>query len=205
MARVTLKCNLIFFTLVRSGIEYWHPVYLHILNFRRLPKIAKSDNCIRHVSPAVYKHGKTGLAVQGFPRNLIFYYFSKMFRKYLSCINYGKNNGLLHEAQNTFGIISRSFSDKSFRGYQNPHFALNNFFRTSWFYEIKLKNTAESGRSQMTIWCVRVALWIPKVKRTYSEYVILLLNCNQNFTKQDRYYAISALSIGLSISAKGDY
>jgi hypothetical protein len=92
-----LKCNLIFFTPVRWGIEYWHPVYLHILNFRRLPKIAKSDSYIRHVSPALYKNEKTGLAVQGFPRNLIFYYFSKIFRKYSSCINSGKNNGLITE------------------------------------------------------------------------------------------------------------
>jgi len=42
------------------------------------------------------------------------------------------------------------------------------------------KNMVERGRSQMTIWHMRVACWIPKAKDTHSEYVIrfLLFNCN---------------------------
>ena len=41
-------------------------------------------------------------------------------------------------------------------------------------YEIMWKNTAERGRVQMTIWCMRIACWIPKVTNTHSEYVILI-------------------------------
>jgi len=36
------------------------------------------------------------------------------------------------------------------------------------------KNTAESGRPQMTIWRTRIAWWITKATNTRSEYVILI-------------------------------
>jgi hypothetical protein len=32
----------------------------------------------------------------------------------------------------------------------------------------------EPGRSQMTIWRMRIACWIPKATNTYSEYAILV-------------------------------
>jgi hypothetical protein len=41
-------------------------------------------------------------------------------------------------------------------------------------YEIMWKNIVETGRPQVTIWCMRVACWIPKAKNTQSEYVILI-------------------------------
>ena len=31
-----------------------------------------------------------------------------------------------------------------------------------------------NGRSQETIWCMRIACWIPKATNTYSEYVTLI-------------------------------
>ena len=34
-------------------------------------------------------------------------------------------------------------------------------------YEIMLKNMAESGRSQMSIWRMRIACWIPKATETH--------------------------------------
>jgi hypothetical protein len=40
-------------------------------------------------------------------------------------------------------------------------------------YEI-WKNTVERGRSRMTIWRMRVARWISKVRNTDSEHVILI-------------------------------
>ena len=40
--------------------------------------------------------------------------------------------------------------------------------------EIKLKNIAEPGRPQMTLWRMRFACWIPKAMDTHSEYVILI-------------------------------
>ena len=36
------------------------------------------------------------------------------------------------------------------------------------------KNIAESGRPQMTVWCMRVACWIPKATNTHSKYVIII-------------------------------
>ena len=37
-----------------------------------------------------------------------------------------------------------------------------------------LKNIVEPGRSQMTIWLMRVECWTPKAINTYSEYVIFI-------------------------------
>jgi len=42
------------------------------------------------------------------------------------------------------------------------------------FYEIMWKNIVEQGRSQMTIWRMRIACWIPKAKNTHLQYVILI-------------------------------
>jgi len=42
------------------------------------------------------------------------------------------------------------------------------------FYETVLKNIAEPGRPQMTIWRMRFACCIPKATNTHSEYVILI-------------------------------
>jgi hypothetical protein len=36
------------------------------------------------------------------------------------------------------------------------------------------KNVVERGRPQMTIWCMRIAWWIPKATDTHSEYVIII-------------------------------
>jgi len=40
---------------------------------------------------------------------------------------------------------------------------LNNicFFEKRAFYDLMCKNIAEPGRPQITIWCVRMACWIP--------------------------------------------
>jgi hypothetical protein len=36
-------------------------------------------------------------------------------------------------------------------------------------HEVMLKSTAEPDQPQMTIWCMRIACWIPKGKNTHSE------------------------------------
>jgi hypothetical protein len=41
-------------------------------------------------------------------------------------------------------------------------------------YEIMWKNTAEPGRPQMKIWCMRIACWITKATDENSEYAILI-------------------------------
>jgi hypothetical protein len=39
------------------------------------------------------------------------------------------------------------------------------------FYEIVWKKVGEPDRSQMTIWRMRIACWIPKATNTHSQYV----------------------------------
>ena len=40
-------------------------------------------------------------------------------------------------------------------------------------YEIMWANNVEPDRTQMTIWRMRIACWIPEATKTHSEYVIL--------------------------------
>jgi len=74
--------------------------------------------------------------------------------------------GTLHDDQCSFLIISLSFllrmrniSCESCREDQNTHFMFSNFENLA-VYEIMWKNIIESGRPQMTIWCMRIACWI---------------------------------------------
>jgi len=48
------------------------------------------------------------------------------------------------------------------------------FFENRAIHDIMRKNIVEPGRSQVTIWCMRIACWIPKAITTHSEYVILI-------------------------------
>ena len=42
------------------------------------------------------------------------------------------------------------------------------------------KNIVERCRTQMAIWRMRIACWIPKAKNTHSQYVILIISHNKN-------------------------
>jgi hypothetical protein len=69
----------------------------------------------------------------------------------------------------------RNVSDKGCTEDQNTCYILNIFFpENRAFYKIMWKNIVETGRPQVTIWCMRVARWIPKATNTQSEYVILI-------------------------------
>jgi len=48
------------------------------------------------------------------------------------------------------------------------------FFENRAIHEIMPKNVVEPGRSQMTIWCMHIACWIPKATTAHLEYVILI-------------------------------
>jgi hypothetical protein len=53
------------------------------------------------------------------------------------------------------------------------------------------KNIVERGRSQMTIWRMRISSWITNVPNTHSEYKTLLLFHSNNFrTNAPRRYVI---------------
>jgi len=71
----------------------------------------------------------------------------------------------------------RNVSDNRCRENQNTHFVFGNSPPTPEnraFYEIMWKNIVEPDRTQMTIWRMRIACWIPKATNTHSEYVILI-------------------------------
>jgi len=36
------------------------------------------------------------------------------------------------------------------------------------------KSIVQSDRTLMTMWCMRIAFWMPKAKNTHSEYVIII-------------------------------
>jgi len=51
----------------------------------------------------------------------------------------------------------------------------NNFFyRSRALCGLMWENVVGPDRPQLTIWCVRVACWIPKATSTHSEYAILI-------------------------------
>ena len=69
----------------------------------------------------------------------------------------------------------RNVSDKSCREYQNTHFMFCNIFpKIVPFFEIMWKNIVERGRTDMTIWRMRIAFRITEITNTHSEYVILI-------------------------------
>jgi len=70
----------------------------------------------------------------------------------------------------------RNVSDKSCTENQNTHFVLSNFFfqKSCRLRDNVEKNVLERGRSQMTIWRMRIAFWIPKATNIHTEYVTLI-------------------------------
>jgi len=89
--------------------------------------------------------------------------------------------GSLYEDQ--YEVLIKSLSvlrrKKTFRinaveKIKKTHFMFNKFFFNCALNEIMWKNTVEPEMSQMTIWRMRIACWIPKATNTHSEYVILI-------------------------------
>jgi hypothetical protein len=81
------------------------------------------------------------------------------------------------ENQNTFNVLSI--------------FPLNRAV-----YEIIWKNTAEPGRPQMKIWCMRIACWMPEATDANSEYAILIVfHCRNGGSNASYYYVIRTLPV----------
>jgi len=70
----------------------------------------------------------------------------------------------------------RNVWDKTVDKIKTHVFLFNNIFplESRVVYEITWKNIVESDRSQMTIWRMHTAYWIPKSAKAHSEYVILI-------------------------------
>ena len=54
----------------------------------------------------------------------------------------------------------------------NKHFVFSISYENRAVYEIIWKNIVERGRSQMIVWSMRVARWIPKATNTRPEFVL---------------------------------
>ena len=61
---------------------------------------------------------------------------------------------------------------------QNTFYVRNFFSKILIFMRWCKKNIVEPDRSQMKIWLISIACWIPKVTNTHSEYVI----CNTYYS-----------------------
>jgi hypothetical protein len=66
------------------------------------------------------------------------------------------------------------FQKKLYRKSKHKFYVQKFFFKNSTVYEIMWKNLVQPGKPHMTIWCMRIACWIPKATNTHSEYVILI-------------------------------
>jgi hypothetical protein len=103
---------------------------------------------------------------------------SRMFNFYH---NLTRIMGTLHENQYTFTVISRSVllrkrnvSREVVKKIITHILHSITYFENRAVYKITWQNTAQPDRSQMTIWRMRTACWIPKATNTHSQYVILI-------------------------------
>ena len=69
---------------------------------------------------------------------------------------------------------------------------------------IMWKNTAEQGRSQITIWRMRIVCWIAKAKNTHSEYVVLIALPQQWMHKDTSILCYTYINCLMSIKIQPD-
>ena len=65
----------------------------------------------------------------------------------------------------------RNVSETTCRENQNKRTVFSKLFENRTVNEIIWKNIVERGRSQMTIWRIRIAGWIPKATNTQTQVV----------------------------------
>ena len=103
--------------------------------------------------------------------------FENISRKFKFYQNVARITGPLHGDKYAFLIISlqiffrmRNISDKICTGNQYTILCSITFFfvENRDAYKVTYKNTVKPGRSQMIIWRMGMACWIPKSKNTNS-------------------------------------
>jgi hypothetical protein len=105
--------------------------------------------------------------------------FRKSVEKIQISLKSDKIDGTLHECHCTFFIIYRSFrfrmmfQTKVLETIKTHILYSIFFFENRAVYKIMWENIVELGRTQMTIWCMRTACWIPKSANTHWDYVIV--------------------------------
>jgi len=88
--------------------------------------------------------------------------------------------GTLIEGPYTFLTLCHSFlprmkniSGSSCRENLNTQFIFSNFIlKNCAIYEMMWKNVVDPDRSQMRIWCMSIACWLPKIPTEKSEDLI---------------------------------
>jgi hypothetical protein len=151
--------------------ELWNVTISFVMSVRPLSRLS------------LCPHGTPRLPLDGFYR--IRYCSTFFFLKIQVSIKYNKNNAYFICRPVNILIVSRSVlpkmknvSDKSCRENRNTHFMSNNFENHAVF-EVMWKQNVGQGRTQMTIWRMRNACWIPWATKTHSEYVILVFPLQQ--------------------------
>jgi hypothetical protein len=151
-----------------------------VLYFRIILVLARSQNCEKQllVSSCLFVlMEQLGSHWGDFQEIWHLKNFSKFCRDNSSVIKIGQECRVLYmKTYVHFLIISRSFllrmrnvSDKSCRETQNTLFVFSNlFFENRAVYEKMWKNYAETGRSQMTIWRMRIACWISEATNSHT-------------------------------------
>jgi hypothetical protein len=88
----------------------------------------------------------------------------------------------------------RNVSDRSCTGNQTTSFILSNFFFL--IYERTWRNTVETNRAQMTIWRMRIAYCIPRL-RTHTQHIqyLMLFRCNSGCTNAPECHVIRTLPV----------
>jgi hypothetical protein len=140
-------------------------------------KIAKSDYYLRRVCPPVCPDG-TRLQMDRLSRNFIFKHFSKSIYNVKVSLTSDKNkkNGYftcrpiynLLSYLATFFLEWKMFQTKAVDKIKRDIWRSINFFRKSCRLWDNVKYIVLRGRSQMTIWRMRIVLWIPKATHTHT-------------------------------------
>jgi hypothetical protein len=79
----------------------------------------------------------------------------------------------------------RNISDKSCTENQGKFYVQVNFFIRA-VYETMWKNL-QSDQPQMTMWRMRIGCWIPTVRNTHSEYVMITASPMQQHLQKTRF------------------
>jgi hypothetical protein len=113
--------------------------------------------------------------LDGFSWNLRYKYFLKFVEKIKVLLKSNKNIGYFTWRPTSIFISClipigmKNSSDKTCTEAQNTHFMVHNvLFENHVIYEIMWKKTVGWGRPHITIWCMRIAYWIPNATNTHT-------------------------------------
>jgi len=86
-------------------------------------------------------------------------------------------------------------NDSSLENKKKPFYVQYFISKIIAIYEIIWKNMVQPNRTQMNIWGMHIARWIPKTTNTHSEYVILLFHYNNGSTSAPHCSVIRTLLV----------